>query len=187
MGPWENPRGVAVARRVLYFYLSGWSRGLIRHERVRRSMLWAAIVASVALLLVSAKTHGRQLRLERELQGYHTVVFGGENPAWVEARWRQDRIGFWTIVPVAALALGWLAWPHGWALRLTAALLWAPIVGFVAMGLASQVRLARALDAKSAEQKEERTGWIREARRGSAIWWALVVVLVPVVAALLRV
>lgn len=149
-------------------------------------MLWAAVLASVALLLVAAKTHGRQLRLERELEGYHEVVFGGENPTWVEARWRQDRIGFWAIVPAFAIVLGWATWPHGWGLRLTSVLLWAPIGGFVVMGLASQLRLALALDRKGPEARSEKAAWLREARWGSAIWWTLVVVLVLAVSVLLR-
>lgn len=184
MGPRGNPRGVAVAGRILYFYLSGVCRGLIRRDAVPAHVLWAAVLASLALLLASAKAHGRQLRLERELEGHHEVVFGGTNPAWVESRWRQDRIGFWSIVPVLAALFAWRAWPSGAGLAATAALLWAPIAGFVVMGLASQLRLARAWDRRGADEKRARSRWIREARAGSLAWWALVAGLVVAVALL---
>jgi hypothetical protein len=125
-------------------------------------------VASLVLLLVAAKAHGRQVRLERERAGYHEVVFGGENPPFVEALWRRDRVGYWTVAPLAALLLGAGTWLSGAGLGLvlTAVLLWAPTVGFVALGLASLGRLVR-----GKPEKEEEEGWRRAALRGSAAWW----------------
>src|SRR5206468_5677942 len=55
----------------------------------------------VALLLLTAKAHGRQIRLERELEGYMEVDFMKDNPPWVEALWRKDRRRFWATLPVA--------------------------------------------------------------------------------------
>jgi hypothetical protein len=124
---------------------------------------------SLVLLLVAAKAHGRQVRLERERAGYHEVVFGGENPPFVEALWRRDRVGYWTVVPAAALVLGAAAWRvgAGWAWLLTAVLLWAPTMGFVALGLASLGRLLRGAGSQETEEKERR----RAAVRGSVAWW----------------
>lgn len=134
--------------------------------------------ASVALLLVAAKAHGRQVRLERERAGYHEVVFGGENPPFVEALWRRDRVGYWSVVPVAAVLLGAAAWRAGAGpgFLLTAVLLWAPTVGFVALGLASLGRLLRG--------KEGEEEWRRAALRGSAGWWGGVGLAALAVAAL---
>jgi hypothetical protein len=130
------------------------------------------VVASVALVLVSAKAHGRQLRLEREWAGFEHVEFGATNPPWVEALWRRDRVRFWTIVPLAAAAMlghalaSPLAHPaalKGWGALFAAA--WAPAVGFVALALASLARLRRATRGSG-----ERPAWRAAAARGSAAW-----------------
>lgn len=147
----------------------------------------AALALSVALLLVSAKAHGRQVRMERELEGHHEVVFGGENPPFVMALWRRDRRAYWTLVPLVALAAGglvlWLRAGLGWTL--VAVLLWAPTVGFSALGLVSLARLQTRMREKAAP-----SAWRRGAARGSAFWWgaagllALAVALAAVLAAL---
>lgn len=128
----------------------------------------AALLLSVALLLVSAKAHGRQVRLERELEGHHEVVFGGENPPFVTALWRRDRRAYWTLVPLAAAGAAgaslWLPMPLAWTLL--AVLLWAPILGFAAVGLASLARLRKAM-----KKKEASAAWRAAAARGSAAWW----------------
>jgi len=100
---------------------------------------WLGALLGVPALLAAAKAHGRQVRLEREAAGYHEVRFGGENPPFVEALWRRDRVRFWGFVPVAAAALGGGAWllTRSWALALVAALLWAPVLGFGFAGLRS--------------------------------------------------
>lgn len=113
---------------------------------------WLGALLGVGALLVAAKAHGRQVRLEREAAGYREVVFGGENPAFVEALWRRDRRRFWGTLPFAALALGALAWSaRGWPLALVAALLWAPIVSFHVAGL---------------------LGFASQKGRGGVGWWA---------------
>jgi len=98
--------------------------------------VWLGALVGVAALLVAAKAHGRQVRLEREAAGYHEVVFGGQNPPFVDALWRADRIRFWTFAPAAALLLAPAAFlAKGWPLALLAALLWAPIAAFHFAGL----------------------------------------------------
>lgn len=100
---------------------------------------WLAALVGVPALLVAAKAHGRQVRLEREAAGYHSVEFGGSNPEFVERLWRRDRIRFWSIVPLVAIVLGGALFfaLRSWALVFVAALLWAPIVGFFYAGLRS--------------------------------------------------
>src|SRR5262245_8588171 len=63
------------------------------------------LVMSTGLCVVAAKAHGRQLRLERELEGHHSVVFGGVNHPWVEQTWRRDRHRFWILTPLLAVTL----------------------------------------------------------------------------------
>lgn len=99
---------------------------------------WLGAAIGIPALLLAAKAHGRQIRLEREREGYHSVEFGGTNLPFVEALWRRDRIRYWSVVPPVAIALGAGAWwIEGWTLALLAALLWAPIVGFHVAGLRS--------------------------------------------------
>lgn len=132
--------------------------------------LWPVAAASAALLLLAAKAHGRQVRVERERAGYDHVVFGGDNPPHVEALWARDRRRYWTFVPPAAVALAgaaWLARPGDWGLALVAALLWAPTMGFVFAGLRSLAEFGRV-----EPRKDE--AWARRAQRGSAAWWAAV-------------
>jgi hypothetical protein len=95
----------------------------------------------VAWILVAAKAHGRQIRLEREALGFFHVDFRGENPPEVEAIWRRDRRLFWAtlaslgaILLAAGLGLG--------DLRLSvAAVPVAFAASFVVAGLASWSRL----------------------------------------------
>ena len=61
--------------------------------------VWLGALIGVAALLVAAKAHGRQVRLEREAAGYHEVVFGGTNPPFVDALWRADRFRFRDFAP----------------------------------------------------------------------------------------
>jgi hypothetical protein len=76
----------------------------------RAVALAAALLLSVFSFVSLARAHGRQVRLQRERAGYHHVVFGGQNPAFVEAVWRRDRWRFWPTFGVVALATGlWLA------------------------------------------------------------------------------
>ena len=80
---------------------------------------WVVLVFGVATFLVAAKTHGRQLRLERELAGYWHVTFGAQNPAFVEALWRRERILYWGVAAALAactIAFRLLAPRLGWPL-----------------------------------------------------------------------
>ena len=119
--------------------------------------LVALLGVGIAATLVAAKAHGRQVRLEREREGYHEVVFGGSNPPFVEALWRRDRVRFWAAFPLLlafAAALLWLAW--GMGAHLLAALAWAAVGAFALAGLRHPV------------------AWEGDARRGTTAWWLLV-------------
>lgn len=135
------------------------------------------LVLSVVTFLVAAKTHGRQVRLERERAGHTQVVFGGENPPFVEALWKRDRIRFWSTAAIAfALALAWvlasssLGLPRplgGGALGASWTMLFLPLVtGFLVCGTASLLGFmaSRAVDPR----------FTTEALPGSAAWWSLV-------------
>lgn len=120
-------------------------------------------------MILAAKAHGRQVRLEREHAGYHDVVFGGDNPAFVETLWRRDRVRFWASYPVfLGLIAAPLAWRHGVGAHLLAALLLAGLGAFTLAGLRSRAELARA-------------GGRDDAGRG---WWAGVGAAAAVVVAL---
>lgn len=98
----------------------------------------------VAWVLLAAKAHGRQVRLEREAKGVFKVDFGGTNPPEVEAIWRRDCRLFWPTM--AALSVVLLA--AGVALDdlelMVAALPVAFASSFVVAGLASWSRLGGA-------------------------------------------
>jgi hypothetical protein len=64
---------------------------------------WLVFVASIALLILAAKSHGRQLRLERELEGHTQVSFVAPNHPWVEALWTKDRERFTRAYPTLIL------------------------------------------------------------------------------------
>lgn len=145
----------------------------------------ATLLASVLLLFAAAKAHGRQVRLERERKGHHHVEFGGVNHPEVMALWRRDRVGFWSVVPAAFLLLAGLYWlgdqrlvplppvigrDPTFGFSLVFLFLWPPILGLVAMGLASLARLLRASPTDDA-------AWRRDAVRGSAFWWSVVAAL----------
>lgn len=150
------------------------------------------IGGSVALLLLAAKAHGRQLRLERELEGHTQVDFRGGNHPWVEALWRGDRVRFWTMVPIASAALALYAYRARamggapvdfgaalppWGAALVAALLWGPTLGFFVNGALSLIRWFRALreapgDAtRRTREARERPGWLTSAARRTVLWW----------------
>lgn len=145
-------------------------------------MLVEAGLAVTALLLVvaAAKAHGRQVRLERELEGHHEVTFGGDNPPFVTALWRRDRVRFWTTAPAAGilLAVG-LWWAQAPGATFLALLVVPPVAGFVVAGLSSLLRLQHAMGARRVD-----AAWRRAAMRGSAAWWSLVALLAAAAAAL---
>ncbi|MCA9657139.1 MAG: hypothetical protein KC486_02240, partial [Myxococcales bacterium] len=110
-----------------------------------------------------AKAHGRELRLEREAAGVAEVFFGdlSRNPPVVEALWAAERLRFWVLAPLLALALVALLHHIGWSKGqlAIAGLLWAPTLALTVLGVASFAR-AGGLD--------------RGAVVGSVLWWALV-------------
>jgi hypothetical protein len=98
---------------------------------------WIEIIAGAALFLVTAKLHGRQLRLEREQAGIREVSFGrgAKNDPFVVALWRRERYIFWPAAAATAVALYFtsLAWPLAY--------IFVPgIVGFVLGGALSFAR-----------------------------------------------
>ena len=141
-------------------------------------MAWLALPLLIALILVAAKTHGRQIRLERELAGVWKVDFRADNGPVVAAIWRRDRYTFWmAFVPALALS-GWFTvlgaldpWQLFGGLALSAGLAFA--LGFIVAGLASSFRLMGAMRRGSAPNEE----WRRAGHRGSLLWWSLVAVL----------
>src|SRR5688572_27887187 len=105
-----------------------------------KTLLYGA--ASFVTFVLSAKAHGRELRLERVVAGIEQVTFGGSNPAFVDALWGAERMRFWVATPILSVVLivalaiaGASRWTIGFA-----SLLWAPSVVFLVLGLASIVR-----------------------------------------------
>jgi len=139
------------------------------------------IAASVVTFLVAAKAHGRQLRLERELEGYHRVVFGGTNPPFVEALWRADRVRYWsTAAGVAVLVLGLYGlarlqgwrWPflQGGGGSVAWLVVWGSlVVAFLTCGLWSLTRFLHATSSAKPGGTVD-AAWVSEALEGSA-WW----------------
>lgn len=129
---------------------------------------WLAAIATVVLVAAAAKAHGRQIRLEREQQGYFRVDFRARNPAAVEAIWRTDRRIFWPVFAVLAMGvLVLVVWNRppitdaGWV-GFTLAL--ALVCAFMVAGAASWVRAFR----------REPHPWSNRALRGSLAWWSAV-------------
>lgn len=152
-------------------------------------MAWllASLALGALLLLASAKAHGRQVRLERELEGHREVVFGGDNPPFVRALWRRDRIRVWSVALAAFLLLVLLlvlgdagaAWLPGvfaqegtFGGSLLLLPLWSLAAGFLVSGLWSLRSLARRMEEKAAE-----AAWRRDAARGSLLGWGVVAAL----------
>ena len=163
-------------------------------------LFWIELGLGVVLLLLSAKAHGRQIRLERELEGHLEVDFMRENDPWVEALWRKDRRQYWILFAVAAGALGIYAMIAGFlgipprfgadpfgspilGAVLLAAFVWAPSVAFLANGFTSVRRFHVALNREGAGRSRktkilaERGDWLEAAIRGTYAYWGLVTVL----------
>ena len=140
---------------------------------------WLAAVATVALILVAAKAHGRQVRLEREQQGVFAVDFRRDNPPAVEAIWRTDRRVFWPTFAVAAAAglvmvLFLALRPADLVLGSSFVLAWAFATSFIVAGLASWMRMMR--------RRKGPLPWRRRANLGSLGWWLGVAVAAALVA-----
>lgn len=139
---------------------------------------WLAAVATVGLVLASAKAHGRQIRLEREQQGFFHVDFRRENPPGVEAIWRTDRRVFWPTFAVGAVFAVLWAFQAIEAADLGSAgflLVWAFAASFVVAGLLSWSRL-------SYRARLDMPPPSRRATWGSVAWWLLVAVAAALVA-----
>jgi len=150
---------------------------------------WLILGLGAATFLVAAKTHGRQIRLERELAGYWHATFGAANPAFVEALWRRERFMYWSVAAVLAtcsIAFRLVAHRFEWPLppvatsggrSILAALLFhvlTPLTAaFVATGLLSVVRFVLAARAGSETTAARPDSWMSEALWGTAGWWAL--------------
>jgi hypothetical protein len=68
------------------------------------------VLVSLATFLLAAKSHGRQIRLERERAGFHHVVFGGSNPSFVEQLWRRDRLHYWPTFALVFFVVALARW-----------------------------------------------------------------------------
>lgn len=149
-----------------------------------RTLVFLAV--SGVTFLLAAKAHGRQLRLERELEGYRRVVFGGANPPFVETLWRLDRVRYWSIVMGLALAVlglfalaraqGW-GWPFlgGGVGSVAWLVMWgAPVAAFLMCGVWSLTRFLHAISEKLDGRVD--TEWLSESLHGSA-WWFTAAVL----------
>src|SRR5262249_38071286 len=94
-------------------------------------------------LVLAAKAHGRELRLEREAFGIRSVVFCGVNPPQVESLWSAERLRFWVLAPLVILAVAAAArWVFEESLGMT---MWhafsvGPVITFLVLGVASIIR-----------------------------------------------
>ena len=122
----------------------------------------------------STAAHGSD---PRHLARSTHVVFGGQNPAFVEALWRRDRLRFWTVAALVFTVMVGLVlvgasfgWPRplgGGALGAAWMMLFPPLVaGFLVCGAAS---LTGFVSTRAADPR-----FTSEALPGSAAWWSLV-------------
>ncbi len=149
------------------------------------------LFASAGLFFfVSAKTHGRQVRLERELVGIDNVDFRREtqNHPWVEELWRKDRVHYWTraglvfvlLVPFLSYlaSRGRFQW---WAI-IPISILLAMSLAFAGQAFRSQWRLgfmmrSSAKDRIGPNPRHDDQQWTQAARRGSWFWFTSTYVL----------
>lgn len=143
------------------------------------------LFASTGLFFfVSAKTHGRQIRLERELVGIDSVDFRREteNHPWVEELWRKDRVHYWTraglgfVVLVPSLSYLASRGRFEWWAVIPISLLLAMSLAFTGQAVRSQWRLgfmmrSTAKDRLGPNPRHENQEWARTARRGTWFWF----------------
>ena len=161
---------------------------------------WLVLALGAIAFLIAAKTHGRQLRLERELAGHWHVTFGRSNGAWIDALWRRERIIFWSAVValfVCASVFRALASRFGWQLPLAdgdgraswsgAILLYVlvPFTGaFIVSGALSLARFTRADHTARIGDTARSATWLASASWGSVAWWVATLALVAIVVGL---
>ncbi len=166
----------------------------------------AAVVSlHVGLVLCLGKSHGRQVRLEREHAGHLQVDYMAENHPFVEALWERDARTYWRAaqlaVPILSVALLGLqlriglpalsSLPLLWSVLLAAtlgALVYGLCVAFCVAGLASLHQLRSTLGQGGAPRTEPALPppWESQARTGSVWWWGLsLVVLLAALTSLL--
>ncbi|MBI2078923.1 MAG: hypothetical protein HYT80_11235 [Euryarchaeota archaeon] len=158
---------------------------------------WLIFATSVGVFVLAAKTHGRQIRLERELHGYMDATFGRENPPFVEALWKRDRIRFWVNVARFSpfFVFGFSVWAANGlrlpgtqgapglldlvAVLLVAVVLWTPIVAFLLNAETSYARFMKGLAEPDPDHaplrrgdavRRDRPRWLYEAVRGTWAW-----------------
>ncbi len=173
-------------------------------------LFWIELGLGVVLLLLAAKVHGRQIRLERELEGYMEIGFMKENPPWVESLWRKDRRQYWATFSAAAAVLAasvLLTGSPGLSAKFgtdpmgnpaagavaVAITLWAPSAAFIGNGMTSVGRLLRRLreprpdGRRRDEVRAARGPWLKAAIRGTLGYWGLVAAFTAVAIGLLAV
>ena len=135
-------------------------------------LAWIFCVLLVVAFLISAKTHGRQHRLERELEGHWSVSFSTRNHPWVESFWFRQRVIYWVIVAVTATVLITKKWGKIY-FRIPVSFAGSMIIAFILTGLMSTLRLAIKLTESASIPGGE---WLHNAIWGSAVYWLLTVV-----------
>lgn len=108
-------------------------------------MILAAALTGALLVVLAAKVHGRQVRLEREAMGLGGPIDFADPPEAVRPLWRRDRIRYWITLPALAITLPALAAAAGasWPQALLVALVGAPTAAFAALGIDSTRRVAQ--------------------------------------------
>jgi hypothetical protein len=123
----------------------------------------------ILTFLISAKTHGRQHRLERELAGYWSVSFTSRNHPWVESFWFRQRVIYWSLAAVTATLMITRKWGNLYV-RLPVAIVGSMSVAFILTGLLSVARLAVRLSRNATVPS---TDWFHHAVWGTAGFWLL--------------
>ena len=129
----------------------------------------------VLAFLSAAKSHGRQHRLERELEGHWQVSFTSENHPWVERFWFQQRIVYWSMATITAIVLvkQFLFRKNGklhWIVSSLFTIGISMIVAFVVTGLLSWARLTFKLFRNPTLASPE---WFENMHLISLGWWLL--------------
>jgi len=146
--------------------------------------------SALLYFFVSAKTHGRQIRLERELVGIDNVDVRRETPnhPWVEELWRKDRVHYWTraglvfILLVPLLSYFASQDRFDWWAILPIAILLSMSLAFTGQAFRSQFRLgimmrSNVKDSLGPNPRHDDQPWRRDARRGTWFWFAATYVL----------